>query len=284
MNWYYLSLITLVCQGVKGFLYKVSAEKNCNSALTNFFWVLTVAIISAIFLIITEEKILNIQNLIILAFLGGGAYVVSTITRIEALKHAATSVVFPITRLSSIIIISFSLLYFRDALSVSQSAGIIISVLVAFIVTKQHGSEKSQSKNFTLGILLSLIAALFGAVATIVPKFAVISLGIFGYMFLTYLFQVLFSFIFIKKLGKNSNNNILISAKLGILMGFINMIGFYSFLRALEIGPLSIVFTVQSLSFVVTIVLSVIIYKEKITIRRIIGILFAVIAVILMKN
>ena len=110
-NWYFLSIIVLICQGIKGFLYKVSAEKNCNTAWTFFSWALTVFAFSMVFFLLSNETIDNAKLLFILGFGGAIAYTISTMSRMEAVKHAAMSVILPITRLNGVFVVMFSILY-----------------------------------------------------------------------------------------------------------------------------------------------------------------------------
>ena len=66
-------------------------------------------------------------------------------------------------------------------------------------------------------------------------------------------------------------------------MGLLNFVGFYAFLSALAIGPLSIIVSIMGLHFVIPIILSTIIYSEKLTLIRIFGILLTIASVIFLR-
>ena len=102
-------------------------------------------------------------------------------------------------------------------------------------------------------------------------------------MFLTYTFNMIFSFEMSKKTN-NKNDNNSSAVMLGITMGVLNFFGFYFLLSALKIGQLSLIFVIQSMSLLFPIVLSVIIYKEKTTARRLFGVILAIVALILIKG
>lgn len=283
-NWFLLALVTLVTQGLKDFLYKVSAEHKCNTALVNFFWALTVAFFSLLFILLQGKKFVNFQSILLMAFFGGLTYSMSSILRMESLKHLATSVAFPLLRLSVFLTVIFSFFYFKDSLSFRQFIGIIVGFSVVFLVSKQHESEKIVDKNFKLGIFLIILAIFFGTISSIIPKFAAVSFEPLSFMLLTYTFNSIFSLFLVKKMKDNKyarriNKAIL----LGCLMGVLNFIGFYSLLVALSVGPLSIIILIQSFSFLIAIIFSVFIYREKIGLRRFVGIILAITAVILMK-
>jgi uncharacterized membrane protein len=70
---------------------------------------------------------------------------------------------------------------------------------------------------------------------------------------------------------------------IGVIMGLINFAGYYSFLKALSTGPLSIIASITGMHFVISIILSALIYKEKLTLLRILGIFLTVLSIILLR-
>ena len=80
-------------------------------------------------------------------------------------------------------------------------------------------------------------------------------------------------------MAKNGNND---SMKIGISIGIFNFIGFFLLLTALENGPLSVVSPIVTLNFIVSVLLSIIVYKEKVTWRKVTGALLTVVAIILL--
>ena len=69
---------------------------------------------------------------------------------------------------------------------------------------------------------------------------------------------------------------------IGFFIGLFNFAGFYALLSALSKGHLSVINSMNGLSFVIAIKLSIIVYKEKVTFRRVVGIVLAVLAVVLL--
>jgi uncharacterized membrane protein len=66
-------------------------------------------------------------------------------------------------------------------------------------------------------------------------------------------------------------------------MGLINFVGFYTFLAALSVGPLSIIVSITGLHFVIAVLLSVIVYKEKLSRTRILGMALAVASILFLR-
>jgi uncharacterized membrane protein len=59
--------------------------------------------------------------------------------------------------------------------------------------------------------------------------------------------------------------------------------GFLFGLKALTGGPLGLITVINSLSLVIPIMLGAIIYKEKLTLKRLLAVLLAIVAVIILK-
>jgi len=283
LNWYVLSIINLFGFGIQYFLYKVSAEKKCNTAWTSFSFMATVAILSSIFFFVFEEKVNNLSLLLIMAFFDALIFLTVTILRIETLKYIAASVSLPIIRMSSVFAVIFSLFYFKETLNVYQSIGIIIAFLTIFILAKYESNHKDKNKNIKKGFILTFFALIFSSIATIYVKFVAINVNLMGFMAISYIMNSIFSFGLRNKLQSEKENpnhkNALI---IGFFIGLANFVGFYALLKALSIGPLSIIATIKGLSFIVAVALSVLIYKEKLTPARIIGLVLAIVAVVLM--
>ena len=53
-DWFLLSIGAVFCMGFQRFLYKVSAERGCNTAWTTFYFMATVAVLSTIFFFISD--------------------------------------------------------------------------------------------------------------------------------------------------------------------------------------------------------------------------------------
>ncbi|MGM0428188.1 MAG: EamA family transporter [Thermodesulfobacteriota bacterium] len=66
-------------------------------------------------------------------------------------------------------------------------------------------------------------------------------------------------------------------------MGVTNLAGFYAFLKALSLGPLSIVVSITGMHFVIAIILSAWIYKERLTGIRMLCVAFTVLSIILLR-
>ena len=65
LNWDTLSLIALVLMGTQRFLYKLSAQRGCNSAWTTFTFMGTVTVLSSFVFLFSSAKVtLSIYDLL----------------------------------------------------------------------------------------------------------------------------------------------------------------------------------------------------------------------------
>ncbi len=134
-NWFVLTLMAFFLFGIQRFLYKVSAERNCNTAWTSFAFMGTVTVLSTLFFFALGQSAHNLKFLLVVALINSLSFVSGTIATIEALKYISTSVAYPIIRLNTAIVVIFSIWYFGDRLSSFQIAGIIIAVIVILLLT-----------------------------------------------------------------------------------------------------------------------------------------------------
>jgi len=283
-TWYAFAIMALFLMGTQRFLYKVSAERKCNTAWTTFSFMATVAFLSSILFIISDESLANTQLLLFIVFINSCAFFVATITHIEALKHIPTSVAYPIIRLNAVIVVIFSILYFKDHLSFYQVTGIVLAMASILVLTKELDDKKASYKDIKLGLIFVFISTLSGSIATISSKFAAIHTNKMAFIALSYMLSTLFSFGLRKKLqtaeASTNHGNALV---IGFVMGLINLAGYYSFLKALSTGPLSIIASITGMHFVIAIILSTLIYKEKLTRSRILGISLTILSIMLVR-
>jgi drug/metabolite transporter (DMT)-like permease len=283
-NWYTLSMIALFFMGTQRFLYKVSAQRGCNSAWTTFTFMGTVTFLSVISLLIFPEPVLGISYLIFIALVNSVSFTLATLTHMESLKHLPVSVAYPIIRLNVAVVVVFSLVFFNDRLSPYQIAGILIAIAVIAILTSESNSGKTEHRDIRRGFFLVFVCVVCGAVASISSKFAAMHTNKMAFMALSYFVGTLFSFLLKDRLIEETEGNRNKDAvTIGIAMGLLNFAGFYAFLSALDLGPLSIIVSIMGLHFVIPIILSKIIYSEKLTPIRILGILLTAVSVIFLK-
>lgn len=283
-SWYLLSVISLLLLGTQRFLYKVSAARSCDTAWTTFAFMTTVTLLSAILFLVSNALLTNIPFLLFIACVNGIAFVLGTVTHIEALKYLPAGVAYPLIRLNAVIVIIFSIIFFNDRVSAYQVIGIVLALIVMVILSRQPEDQNLPTGNSRRGLILVAIALLSSAVASISCKFAAVHTNRLAFMAVSYFWGTLFSLGLTKrKMAEEADPDHTEALLLGFIMGLLNFLGFYSFLKALSLGALSLIVSITGLHFVIAIVLAVLIYKEALTPARVFGILLAIVAVVFLR-
>lgn len=283
-SWYTFAIIALFFMGTQRFLYKVSAEKRCNTAWTTFSFMATVAILSSILFYALGESVANLRFLFFIALLNSGSFLVATVTHIEALKNIPASIAYPIIRLSAVIVVIFSILFFKDRPSFYQVIGIVLAMVVIVVLTREFGDKRTSYGKIKIGLLCVSISLLAGAVASISSKFAAVYTNRMAFIAISYIASTFFALGLRRKLQtEEANENPKDALIIGFVMGLINFAGYYSYLKALSTGPLSIIASITGMHFVIAIILAAAIYKERLTPSRIVGISLTIGSIILLR-
>jgi len=284
MNWFFLTVVCFFLYGIQRFLYKVSAERNCNTALTTLSFMGTVALLSSVFWFSSDEALKNLTWLLALAAINSLTFFVDTVVTIEALRYLPTTIVYPMTRMNTVLVVIFSLLYFKDSLNGYQVTGIILAISVILTLTRFSEEDRKMSRDFRKGFLLIGLAVVSGAVAAVSSKFAALYTNSMAFIALTYSLSMLFSLGLQKPFEKGGASRRYGEALLiGLLVGLVNFAAFVALLQALKTGPLSIIVPVVGMNFVLANILAVVFYREKLTILKTSGILMTVLSLLLMK-
>ena len=283
-SWYSFAIIALFLMGTQRFLYKVSAERRCNTAWTTFSFMATVAILSSVLFLVLEESVTSIPFLLFIALVNSVAFLVATITHIEALKNIPASIAYPIIRLSAVFVVIFSILFFKDRPSFYQIIGIILAMVVIVVLTRDFGDETTSYGKRKTGFICIFVALMAGAVAIISSKFAAMHTNKMAFIAVSYIASTFFALGLRKRLQtEEANEDPKDALLIGFVMGLINFAGYYAYLKALSTGPLSIITSITGMHFIIAIILSALIYREKLTPSRILGISLTVVSVILLK-
>lgn len=276
--------MAMIFMGIQRFLYKVSAEKNCNTAWTTFSFMGTVTVLSSLLFLFIGDTVPSVPYLLLISLVNSAAFLTATIAHMEALKCMPATIVFPIIRLNAVFVVVFSILYFKDELSMYQIMGIVLALVVLGTLTRSLHTEEGTYQNPRRGILLISLSVFAGSIAAISSKFAAIHTSKLGFIALSYLFSTLFSFCLRNRLHENGGSrNTRGALTIGLIMGLVNLAGYYCFLKALTSGPLSIIASITGMHFTIAITLSFWIYQEKMSASRIAGISLAVLSMILLR-
>ena len=291
INWFVFAISAALIYGLINFMYKVAAVHELPSPKIVNRSATTVSILSLIIIIITQSKFLNFEQILFFALINSTFFGLGSIMKISSLKKIPSSMAFPITKMNSAFLIIYALILFSEKPTVNQWIGIGVSFLIlayiSFDIQKTKSIEIDKRKQI-IGLLLALAAAFSTSISMLTGKFASTEVPKINYIFVSYTLVMIFTFVINKtfyrskkKITKIDKRKVL---KFGIFIGVLNLIGYFCVLQAFATGPLALIQGISSNSFIIPVILSVIIFKEKFTYKNAIVIALAIISILLIKS
>ena len=203
-------------------------------------------------------------------------------TRFISLKYLGSSTYFINYRIFSLILLLiFGIVFFSEKITINDYFGIFIGFLVFYLLLEKKEKEESL-KNLKRGIVFLFLGVILISGLQGLSKYASIN---FYNILLIIFYEGIFGFFILffskrknlKKTIKNFPNKkytlfLLISGIMNILSIYFNFLAYVE-------GNLAVVYKIISYSIFITIFLSMIFYKEKINLRKIIAFILTIVSI-----
>lgn len=283
--WLIYALIATISRGFNSFFLKTYSIKNYNQNLLVIYDVFWAFIFSIIYLIINIDIIKFEINPLILILIILVSIGMSTTKKLiyVSLDNISSSIYFINSRIfTSILIIIFSTIFLNEFLTLKQSIGIIFGIFTFFLLYEKSDIPKLNS-NFKMGIISLTCVILLFTFLNISHKIVLQSTQLPLYVFLFSIGNLIFSILFYSKTIKqeifnlNKNLNKLIYTFFSSLLLIIALIHLF---KAYTIQNISIVYKIFSFEIFIPIFLSIIIYKEKLTLKKGLAFLLTIITIL----
>ncbi len=279
-SWFLYSIIALTTFGGMQALYKVPAAKGYNKFTYSALGFTMAAILSFIFFrgVISFNSHTMLFGL--LWGVGNALYVLLTMT---ILKKLDTSESFPITSLSShVLVVTIGIFFFNDVLSAVQIFALIGTFLLIgfYNHTKKHITLSNGLIPLATGIVLISTSIKF------IQKSGAISSVTGDYIFWQLFFAMLASLfiLFITKnnqpIGRKIDRKLVLWSA---LIGTLTFVGTVAMVNALSIGPFSLVYTINSFYILVSSIVAWKFFGEKLTRQKVLFILLAIVVLVLIR-
>ncbi len=193
---------------------------------------------------------------------------------LHSLTHGYASVNYALFRLSFVLASAAAILFLGEILTFGKIAGLILATIAILLFFYNPGQQIVSKKS----LVLALYAMLFGSCFQLGLKLATqVYSSLPSFLFLMSLFFSSFVVVYYVTSGHPPipGKTFLYAPFNGILMSS----GSLFLIIALSKGDVSIVTPIVQLSFLITVILSILFLKEKITVFHIIGIVCAAIAI-----
>lgn len=274
--------ISAISAWMTAFLVKISAEKNYNSLLFTWYSLLSASFFAFLFYCFSWEGLDKILFLITIGSIMWISYAIALVSKTEALKNITTTLYFPIYKiLSTLLAFIVWISFFTDAIKTNEIIWIFIWLLVPLVLINKK--ENKKQKNMKLWLLLSIVWIVF-AVITITMSKIIKShdLNIYFYIFVWTLIWWVMCLGQYKRNYKVNINSINKIKRTSIINGLIIMVWSTFFVKAMT-WNLWVVYTINSFSILIPIVLSVIFYKDHLDLRKIIAIVLTIVSMLFFK-
>jgi drug/metabolite transporter (DMT)-like permease len=221
------------------------------------------------------------SDTLLYGFISGGLLLTANIFLLEGFKGVDASVGSTIYRLNFMVVIVLAPIFLAEQLALWKVVGLMFAVASVFLMSwSQDSNQATKSQTVSRFIILAIIASIFrGLMGFFYKVGAMHGVDYNSFLLINALFWFfggpVYSSITEKNLGVN-RSVILYGIASGLLV-----VGIASFLLlSVKYGEAIVAVPIAQLSFVVTMVLSVVLLKEQITVYKILGIICAVGAIV----
>lgn len=281
MDWFIYSITSMVLFSGMTALYKLPAYKD-QSKLASTFWMM--AFIFLLSLLTFNKLILNIdKETLFFAAIWGSAFASLTALQIYLLKNIEISTLFPINTITSMVfVVAFGLLVFMEKISLIQGLGIVTAILALYLFLFENRKIKYPKK--TLGFGLGMIS--LSVFSKVIQKVAVDTVSdikvlmVYQFLFAS-IFLLLVILIYHRKLW--SNKIFSASSQSGLIIAIPAFLGNWAILSALAKGPFTLIYAIHSFYIFGGSIIGYLLFKEKLTRKKLALLALAVIAIILIR-
>lgn len=278
--WFLNSILAMMAFGCMQALFKIPAARGYNKYL---YSVLSFTVASTLSFVFFRNNISFDVQTMFFGLAWGIANALYVLLTMVILKRLDTSESFPITSLAShFLVVIIGILFFKDILSVLQIVALISTFLL--IGFYNHTNKHITLNNGLIPIATGII--LLSTFIKFIQKSGSISSVTGDYIFWQLFFATIAS-IFILLLNKeNQVAERKIDLKLilwSALIGTLTFVGTVSMVKALSIGPFSLVYTISSFYILVSSIVAWKLFGEKLTHQKILFILLAIVVLILIR-
>lgn len=275
--WIVAAIVTMFCFGINNMIFKVTAGKGLSKIHMQFFFYLIAFLLMFGYGLVEGFAPFNILTIVLGAVIG----ILNTNGNIQmskAFEKGPASLTSPLISTYTVIPILSAALIFHEHITLMQWVGIIIMLASAAVIQYAPGSGGTiDYKPWMYRILLSILS--FGILGVLMKTSSHLHIDSMNTVCMYgggAVYLIIYSRIMKGKWHRSE-------LKFGALIGCFSVVGYSSYFFALDTGVASIVFPIVSLSCLVVVLGSCWLYKEKLKVYQIVGVLSAVVGIVLTK-
>ncbi|MGM9874704.1 MAG: EamA family transporter [Bacilli bacterium] len=271
------ALLASVFSGLTSVFAKTGI-KNTDSILATFLRTIVISLF-LLLIIIFKENINDIflidKKTLLFLTLSGISNTLLWICYFKALDLGTVSKVTPVDKTSIVLTLILSSLFLNEKITTIKIISITLILLGTFLTIKKESKDSKENR----WILYAVLTAVFTSTTTVLSKIGIENTNTTLITFLRTLVVliILTTITLFKKKYKCIKDIKSRSWLFIILSGLSTSLSWLFYFKALALGEASIVFPIEKLSLVVSILISIIFLKEKVSKKQITGIIIIVI-------
>ena len=286
--WIMFAFGSALFAGLTSILAKCGIKKTDSTAATA---IRTIAVLAfswlMVFIVGSQSEITSISlKSWVFLILSGIATGASWLCYFKALSLGDINKVVPIDKSSTVLTIILALIFFGEEITPVKLAAIVLIAVGTFLMiqkreTKASSGEKGKSAGW---LIYALLSAVFASLTSILGKIGIdnveSNLGTAIRTAVVLLMAWMMVFITnkqssVKQIDKKELCFILVS---GVATGA----SWLCYYKALQDGPASVVVPIDKLSILVTVAFSYIVFKEKLSVKSLVGLIMIVVGTLMM--
>lgn len=286
--WIMFAFGSALFAGLTSILAKCGIKKTDSTAATA---IRTIAVLAfswlMVFIVGSQREITSISlKSWVFLILSGIATGASWLCYFKALSLGDINKVVPIDKSSTVLTIILALIFFGEEITPIKLAAIVLIAVGTFLMiqkkeTKASSGEKGKSAGW---LIYALLSAVFASLTSILGKIGIdnveSNLGTAIRTAVVLLMAWMMVFITnkqssVKQVDKKELCFILVS---GVATGA----SWLCYYKALQDGPASVVVPIDKLSILVTVAFSYIVFKEKLSVKSLVGLIMIVVGTLMM--
>ncbi|MBA9026614.1 DMT family transporter [Peribacillus huizhouensis] len=276
--WVLLAILTSLCFGINNAIFKVSNGRGISKVHIQFFFYLIAFIMTASFGLLNDRFHPNWLSLI----LGSAIGVLNANGNIQmsrAFEKGPASLTSPLIAANAIFPVIAAALIFGEQLSFLQGIGVCCMLVAAVVIQyAPHAKTDIQYGSWIFHIILAILSfGIIGILMQTTSKLHIQPLDVLTSMYFggsVYLFVTMF--VLKQKIQP-------LEVKIGSLVGCLSIVGYASYFYALNTGIASIIFPIVSLNCLIVVLAGCYLYKEKLKLYQVAGVMVAFLGIILTK-
>lgn len=289
MHWLLYAIGGAMIIGVFVGLFKIPAYKGYNSLAVLLFCFLTSGLVALV--LFHTAFSLTSPGVLMCAFVWGFLFALMSALQMYTLRFIDVGVLSPVTSAANLAgTILLSALFLAEHFSIYAWIGIFCSiVIVAAMQDKKNDGAAVERGRVPLAKVYLLCAAivLLNIGYSFFLKYETSHYSIEAIQLYQYFFAGLatLSFALVGRGGVREafRENKVQSLKWGVLLGTLSVFGGYMYYLSIEYGPFAIASAINALYIVVAVIVASLVFKEKLTKKRLLLLGLAFVAVLLMQ-